>query len=198
MDVRRAEFDAMIDAFLGEDSDPEKREELNQLQIKLHAEQTELANRLTSGEVSPEEYYDELNRLIANNLAEVERTLGKEDFVKVFKRPRSEMGDFGDREAFIEANRESKVQGDPKKQDRSDEEIERLVENAKSLSDAICSLSETENEEFRRRVQERLRSPEGEIALILQESIGKKTSHPSVTSHKVFKPFRKAPPKTRT
>lgn len=101
MDTRHNEFQAMADAFLGENFDRTKRDKVENLQIALHEQQAVLYQRYEDGQIGPEEYVTSFNALLDNTFTECEKILGQTDFLKLFRAPRSELAGFIDQEAFL-------------------------------------------------------------------------------------------------
>src|SRR5438094_981552 len=75
IDVRRAEFEALADVFLGEVYDPLKRKQLEDLQIALHQQQAALHARWQDGELSDQAYLDSANAQIDELLKNCEEVL---------------------------------------------------------------------------------------------------------------------------
>lgn len=102
MDVRHEEFQAMADAFLGEDFDKSKLAQVESLQIALHEYQVVFFKRYQNGELRPEEYVDHFNYLLAVTFEACESILGAKEFIHLFGVPPSEIIGFIDKDAFLE------------------------------------------------------------------------------------------------
>jgi hypothetical protein len=103
-DIRHAEFQAMADVFLGEDFDRRKLEHVERLQRAFHEQQVVLYQRYKAEELNPEEYVESFNTLLDNTFTQCEDILGKKNFRKLFGAPRSELGGFIDKDAFLQAH----------------------------------------------------------------------------------------------
>lgn len=108
VDIRREEFQAMADVFLGENHDREKLEQIENLQLALHEQQATLCQRYENGQLGPEDYVDSFNTLLDKTFAECEKILGEMDFLSLFGAPRSELGGFIDKQAFLRAHQAEK------------------------------------------------------------------------------------------
>lgn len=104
-DIRHAEFQAMADAFLGKGYDPTKLQRVEELQIALHKQQAELYRKYEDAKLIPEEYVDSVNNTIAATFLKYEKLLGKEDFLRLFGAPLSELSGLIDKEIFLRGNK---------------------------------------------------------------------------------------------
>jgi hypothetical protein len=101
MDIRQAELDSMVDAFLGPDYDPTKRRQVEELQIALHKQQAELARRRDQGEMSDKQFVEAANAVIEDTFKKCENILGQEDFRKLFGSSLHEAAGLINGEAFL-------------------------------------------------------------------------------------------------
>lgn len=106
LDMRRAEFQAMADAFLGGDYDREKLKKVEGYQAYLREQQASLYQRYKKKKLTAEEYVDAYNSLLADTFFLCEEVLGTEDFLKLFGAPRRELGGFIDKDTFVATERE--------------------------------------------------------------------------------------------
>jgi len=105
MDLRHQEFQAMADAFLGENYDRQKLRAVEDFQIELRESQGELLENYQLGGMSAEVYVKLFNDRLGSAFEACERILGQADFVKLFGAKRAELGGFIDKEAFLAAER---------------------------------------------------------------------------------------------
>lgn len=103
LDMRQAEFRAMADAFLGKDYDREKRHKVESCQTLLREQQALLYRRYEEQQLTPEQYVDAYNALLADTFAQCENVLGKKDFLKLFGADPVEAGGFIDKDTFVAA-----------------------------------------------------------------------------------------------
>lgn len=104
VDIRHAEFQAMTDVFLGKDFDQTKLKQVEDLQIALHSKQAEFYRSYEAGKMEPEEYVQSFNVLLEKTFKKCEDILGQEDFLKLFRAPRSQLAGFIDKEIFLAAH----------------------------------------------------------------------------------------------
>src|SRR5207253_2387607 len=83
MNIRQAEFDAIVNAFLGADYDPERRKQIEDLQLALRQRQAELFRRHGQAAMTDDAYVDETNAAIDETFRKCEEILGPEDFRKL-------------------------------------------------------------------------------------------------------------------
>lgn len=102
-DTRHEEFQAMADVFLGSDYDRVRLERVESLQVTLDRDHASLLRRLDAGELSPEEYVEAFNGKLSSMFEWIEKTLGADDFVKLFGAPPNELGGFIDKETFLQS-----------------------------------------------------------------------------------------------
>jgi len=103
MDIRHEEFMAMADAFLGPDYDKGKLQQVEQLQLELHAHQARLAADFQSRQLDEQAFVDESNRLSAFIAARCEAILGAADFHKLFGAAAADLNSYIDANAFLQA-----------------------------------------------------------------------------------------------
>jgi upstream activation factor subunit UAF30 len=101
-DIRHEELQAMFDTFLGRNSDAKRRKEVERAQINLIRKQGELEAALEKEKITPEEYVDSFNQLLAQTFRDCEEILGPKDFRRLFGAPPSKQGGFIDKEAFLQ------------------------------------------------------------------------------------------------
>lgn len=102
-DIRHEEFQAMADAFLGEDFDQEALLAVENLQTSLESKQALLYASCQEKTITPEEYVDNFNHLVEITFIGCEHILGKENFIKLFGAPRTELAGFIDKDTFLQA-----------------------------------------------------------------------------------------------
>ncbi len=105
-DVRHAELGAMIDAFLGADYDPARRQQIDAIQQTLDKEHAELSRRRIRGEVTDEQFVNQANSLIDNAFEKCEQVLGKDDFQRLFGEPAHEATALIDKATFLSRSSE--------------------------------------------------------------------------------------------
>jgi upstream activation factor subunit UAF30 len=101
-DIRHEELQAMFDTFLGPNSHPEQRQQVERSQINLFQKQAELQAALEQEKITPEEYVDSCNQLLAQTFREFEEILGPKDFRRLFGAPTAKQGAFIDKKAFLQ------------------------------------------------------------------------------------------------
>jgi uncharacterized protein (DUF4415 family) len=135
MDVRHAEFQAMASVFLGDGFDPTKLEQVEDLQIALHKQQAELYQRYDAGQLGAEEYVESFNTSLDETFSKCEAILGREDFLRLFGAPRSDLAGFIDKDAFIQAHQ---TNSDWERIDKlTDEEIDTSDSDIHPLDDSF-------------------------------------------------------------
>jgi hypothetical protein len=101
-DVRHEELEAMFDTFLGRNFDPVQRKQVEKLQINLFEQQAKLHSALAEERISPKDYVESFNQLLAHTFRECEKILGPKDFRQLFGASPAKLGGFIDRTAFLE------------------------------------------------------------------------------------------------
>ena len=104
VDHRHAEFQAMAEVFLGEDFNQRKLRKVEDLQIALHSRMAELCHQYGAKKIEPEEYVASFGTLLGETFRKCEEILGQEDFLKLFGAPRSQLTEFIDKEASLDAH----------------------------------------------------------------------------------------------
>jgi hypothetical protein len=102
IDVRHAEFKAMTDVFLGEDFDPVKLQQVEDLQVEAHRNQAALARRHERHELSDDEYIAAANASSETAFRRCESILGAETCSKLFGVSVDEVIGLIDRTAFLD------------------------------------------------------------------------------------------------
>lgn len=100
-DVRHEELQAMFDTFLGPNSDTKLRKQVERSQINLFQKQAQLQAALEEGKITPEDYVDSFNQLLAQTFRNCERVLGVNNFRKLFGASPESQGGFIDKTAFL-------------------------------------------------------------------------------------------------
>lgn len=101
MNVRHEEFQAMADVFLGENYDRGKLDAVERLQLAIGKMQAKLSAQLDEGKLTPEQYVERFNDKLAETFGNIERILGADDFQRLFRAPRDQLGGYIDKEAFM-------------------------------------------------------------------------------------------------
>lgn len=118
MNVRHEEFQAMADVFLGKNYDRGKLGAVERLQVSIGKMQAKLSAQLDEGKLTPEQYVDQFNDELAETFENIERILGTDDFQRLFRVPRDQLGGYIDKETFmrehgeIERQRRGKAEGE--------------------------------------------------------------------------------------
>ena len=100
-ELRRAELKTLADAFLGEDYDIGKLEKVIALQDRIFVERERLAESLSDGRISREEYLREFGERIDRIASRCEDILGRRDFEALFGVRPADMKKTIDREIFL-------------------------------------------------------------------------------------------------
>ncbi len=106
LDVRHAEFHAMVESFLGKNYDQTKINQIEELQTEMVGRQARLAEQYQRAEIGPSEYVDRFNAMANATFDEMKRNLGEEDFIKLFGPPPDRSMGMIDKETFIKAHQE--------------------------------------------------------------------------------------------
>jgi hypothetical protein len=101
VDIRGAELEAMTDVFLGEDYDPIKRKQIDDLHVAMRQGQVRLSQRHREGKLNAEEYVDACSTLIADTFKQFEAVLGPADFRKLVGSSRQDAAKVINRETFL-------------------------------------------------------------------------------------------------
>jgi hypothetical protein len=99
--LKRKELEAMATTYLGENYDRAKIEAIIAIQLKADVEQDRLLEELESNEVSAEGYLNRLENLFAATATACERTIGSEDFERLFGIRSKDATGLVDREHFL-------------------------------------------------------------------------------------------------
>jgi hypothetical protein len=102
MDIRHEEFQAMANVFLGPDYSKEKLARIEELQAKLHEDQSRLYSEYERHSINATQYVDASNDLLDGISAMCEQILGANDFEALFGSARAELSGFIDKDAFLQ------------------------------------------------------------------------------------------------
>ena len=100
-DIRKLEFEAMSDVFLGEDYCKKRLSKIEELQINVHQLQIEYKHQLDHGVISPSEYVSKFNESLNDTFNKCEQILGQKDFELLFGTSRDKLGGFIDKDIFL-------------------------------------------------------------------------------------------------
>ena len=100
-EIRHNEFQALTEAFLGKHYDQEKLRLVEQEQTNLDDLRSQLIKKYKSKKLTPEDYVDQVNRLILETFKKIEKILGAKDFLKLFAADPEHAGGYIDKDLFL-------------------------------------------------------------------------------------------------
>ena len=100
-DLRRKEFRAMAETFLGEEYSDNRLQEVESLQAELYDWRAKWLTMLEAGQIEPSHYVTMFNSKLDAVFRRCEQILGKKDFLELFGAPVEELGGYIDEEIFL-------------------------------------------------------------------------------------------------
>lgn len=101
MDLRRAEFEILVETSLGTNYDRDKISFAAKAQAEMAERQTALALQYDRGEIPAVEYVEKFNDETLRAFQAIEKEFGREDFLTLFGEPPEKHGALIDKDAFI-------------------------------------------------------------------------------------------------